>query len=249
MNKTSVTLLIIAAVLLSACNVSVQGPSVTILRGSGKVATESRNVSGFNSLSMAGLGDITVTQGQTESLTIEAEDNILPHIKTEVRNGALTISFDRDGWQDAILPSKPVRFNLAVKDLSSVTSSGLGNITAVSLKTNKLTIKVTGAGNVKIDRLDTAEVSSSITGAGNIDLAGQVARQEITSEGAGNYRAADLNSQQAKITVKGAGSVTIWVRDSLDVTIAGLGSVNYYGNPAVTKNITGLGVFKSMGNK
>lgn len=246
MYKRLLCLAVLSTLLLTACS---GRPSVTITIGSGKVITETRDVRNFSALSLTVVGDLTITQGPTEALTIEAEDNIVPHIKAEVRNGTLFISFDRENWQDRFQPTKPIRFNLALKDLTAMESSGAENIKSASLKTNRLTMKLNGAGSVKIARLEASEIVTVINGAGNVELAGQVTRQEITMNGAGSYRAGDLNSQIAKITVNGAGGATLWVREGLDVRIAGVGGVNYYGNPTVTKDVTGVGAFRSLGEK
>ena len=249
MYKRLLCLAVLSTLLLTACSVEVGRPSITITIGSGKVITETRDVRNFSALSLAVVGDLTITQGQTEALTIEAEDNILPHIKAEVRNGTLFISFDRENWQDRFQPTKAIKFNLALKDLTAVESSGAENIKSASIKTNRLSLKLNGVGNVKIERLEASEIVTVISGAGNVDLAGQVTRQEATVNGVGSYRAGDLNSQVAKIAVNGAGGATLWARESLDVRIAGVGGVSYYGNPQVTKDITGVGVFRSLGEK
>ena len=246
MYKRILCLAVLSTLLLTACSAR---PSITITVGSGKVITENRDVRNFSALSLTVVGDLTITQGQTEALTIEAEDNIVPHIKAEVRNGTLFISFDRQNWQDRFQPTKPIKFNLALKDLTTVESSGAENIKSASIKTNRLKLTLNGAGNVKIERLEANEMVTVINGASNVDLAGQVTRQEVTLNGLGSYRAGDLNSQMAKITVNGAGGATLWVRESLDVRIAGAGGVNYYGKPTVTKDITGVGVFRSLGDK
>ncbi|MBM3135496.1 MAG: DUF2807 domain-containing protein [Chloroflexi bacterium] len=246
MYKRLLCLAVLSTLLLTACSLR---PSITITIGSGKVITETRDVRNFSALSLTVVGDLTIVQGPTEALTIEAEDNILPHIKAEVRNGTLFIRFDRQNWQDRFQPTKPIKFNLALKNLTAVESSGAESIKSASLKTNRLRLTLNGAGNVKIERLEADEIVTVVNGASNVDLAGQVTRQEVTLNGLGSYRAGDLNSQIAKIAVNGAGGATLWVREGLDVRITGVGGVNYYGNPTVTKDITGVGAFRSLGNK
>ena len=234
---------------LIAVTVLLVGCGVTIVNGSGKVITQSRSVANFTSVVLAGLGDVTITQGGTETLTIEAEDNVMPLIKTELKSGTLTISFDQKDWRDVIRPTKAIKFSLGMKNLRSLELSGAGNFDIPNLKTTSLTIKVSGAGNIKIGRLEATELTTSLTGLGNTELDGQVNRQQVEMSGAGQYLAGNLNSQTTKITVTGTGNATVWARDSLDVTIAGAGNVSYYGSPKVTKNITGVGILTPQGNK
>ena len=82
------SLIVIFPLVLGACD------TLRVIEGSGDVVTETRAVSGFDRVILGGIGELTLIQGEEESLEIEAEDNILPQITTEVRDGTLTISFD-----------------------------------------------------------------------------------------------------------------------------------------------------------
>ena len=72
-------IVMLTALLLSACGFN-------IIRGSGDMITETREVSDFDKVVLACSGDIILTQGEGESLKIEGEDNIVAKITTEVRN-------------------------------------------------------------------------------------------------------------------------------------------------------------------
>ena len=234
--------LILIASLVSGCG-------VTIVNGSGKSITQNRAVANFQYISLEGLGDIIITQGATESLTIEAEDNVMPLIKTEVKNGILSIRFDQKDWKDVIRPTRPIKFALGVKTLSGVELSGAGNIQAPSLKANALTIKISGAGTVKFDKLEASDLSTSVSGLGNVELAGSATKQTVDLSGAGQYLAGDVAGRTAKITLTGGGNATVWATDSLDVTINGAGQVSYFTSPKITKSITGMGVLSPLGPK
>ena len=79
------SLLAILAISLTACNrVQVSFGGANAVVGSGKVVSETREVSGFTSVSVSGSGQAQITVGDSDSLVIEAEDNILPLIETSV---------------------------------------------------------------------------------------------------------------------------------------------------------------------
>jgi hypothetical protein len=235
-------LIILIALLTSACEINVT-------TGSGKVITQSRAVSGFSSVTFAGLGELSITQGSTESLSIEGEDNILARILTEVKDGNLKISFDEENLQNMVRPTRTIKYDLKVKNLNNLDLSGAGSVNMTKLTTENLTFKVSGAGGVKIAQLTATNVTCTLSGAGNVELNGKVTNQSITLSGVGNYSAGDLQSLSATIGLTGAGSATIWARDVLNVKISGAGSVSYYDSPKVNKDITGLGVLNSLGNK
>ena len=225
------------------------GCGVTVVNGSGKVITQSRTVSNFSTFTLAGLGDVIITQGATESLTIEAEDNVMPLLKSEVKAGNLIIYMDQKDWKDVIRPTKPIKIALAAKNLSLIELTGMGTISSPSFKAAKLTVQVSGAGAVKIPKLEATDLKTVLSGFGNTELDGQVTSQEVEMTGAGQYLAGNLSSQTAKVTVTGTGNATVWARDTLSVTIGGAGNVSYYGNPKVTKSITGLGLLSPLGAK
>ncbi len=244
MKKSLLLLSILSIVMLSlsAC-------SINMVTGSGRMTTQSRQVSGFNSVLFSGLGDVSITQGSTEGLIIEAEDNIMPIIVTEVRDGQLYIGFERQNWQDIVRPTRTIKFTLSVKNLNSIEISGVGSLSSNSLSADDLTIKVGGAGGVKINNLDASSLTAIMSGAGNVDISGTVNSLNATLSGVGNFSCGNLQTSTAKVNVTGAGGAKVWASQSLDVSITGAGSVSYYGSPAISKNITGLGVLNELGSK
>jgi hypothetical protein len=237
-----VCILLLIALLTSACEINVT-------TGSGKLTTKSKAVSGFSGVTFAGVGELVITQGSSESLTIEGEDNILARIVTEVKDGNLNIGFDSDNWQDIVRPTREIKYDLKVKNLNALNLSGAGSVTMAKLTTENVVFKVSGAGGVKISQLAAANVTCTLSGAGNVELNGKVTNQAITLSGLGNYNGGDLQSLTATIGLTGAGNATIWARDVLNVKISGAGGVSYYGTPKVNKEITGLGVLNSLGSK
>jgi len=236
------TLLILIALLTSACEIN-------ITTGSGKVVTQTKAVSGFSSVTFAGLGELNITQGASESLTIEGEDNVLARLLVEVKNGVLYIGFERENWQDMVRPTRLLKFDLKVKNLNNLDLSGAGSVNIPKLQAENLVCKVSGAGGVKISQLTATNVSCTLSGAGNVELSGKVTNQSITLSGLGNYSGGDLQSASGSIALTGAGGATLWARDVLNVKISGAGSVSYYGTPKLNKEITGLGVLNSLGAK
>lgn len=235
-------LVVMLLLLLTACGLSV-------VQGSGNIQTEARPVSGFDRVMFAGNGELVITQGDTESLTVEADDNLLPLIKTEVKNGELFIGFDKEDWDTFYRPSQPIRFNLALDDLSALTLSGSGRATMAELIADHLLIEVSGSGSVEVDQLQASDLSLVLSGSGQVELSGQATLQEVGISGSGTYHGGDLESQTASVSSSGSGSGTLWVRESLEAKLSGSGSVSYYGSPAVTSESSGSGSLTSLGEK
>jgi hypothetical protein len=229
-------------------------------RGSSHLITESREVSDFDRVEFALFGELTLTQGETESLTIEAEDNVMAKIQSEVKNGTLLIGLDT-GLSDSIEPTKPIKFDLTVKELVGLSLSGSGNINSANLNTEEMDFTVSGSGRIEVANLAAEDVQLELSGSAQlaigtlraekleadlggsseVELAGQVSEQKITVSGSVEYRAVELEIQNVQVELNGGGQVTVWASQTLDVEISGSGQVNYVGTPTVTEDISGSG--------
>jgi hypothetical protein len=219
------------------------------------VPTEIREVHDFDQVALAGFGDMAITQGEEESLTIEASPEILGRIKTEVQDGKLTIRFTRSwlDWMGEVLAAgfagMRVRFDLTVKELAGLAITGAGRVQVANIKADHLALELRGAGQLSIESLDAERLEIALSGAGQIKVGGRVTEQTVNITGAGSYDAPNLESQRAKATLTGLGGATLWVVEDLEATIRSVGSVSYYGAPKVSKSITGIGSLNSLGNR
>ncbi len=230
-----------------ACSVTINPSGTNTIRGSGKVVTETRQVSGFDSVSLSGVGELTIIHGDSESLEIEAEDNIIPLIETTVTGSKLSIGFKN--VVGGVSPTKPVSYRLTVKKLTSLEVSGAGNATADKLDGDSTTLDVSGAGTIKVDSVTTQTLDVIISGAGNCDItAGPVDHLKAELSGAGSLQAGDMQVKTADMNLSGAGNATVWVTDVLDVIVSGAGNVDYYGHPSVSVDSSGAGHVKSLGD-
>jgi hypothetical protein len=199
--------------LISGCDVVINS-----IKGSGNPKTESRTVSGFNSVEMDGSGELQVEQTGTESLTITADDNILQYLTSDVSNGRLRLGTKGNVGFSL---SGPVVYKLTVKNLNGIELSGSGSIDGKALNSDSMKIESSGSGE--------------ITTSGNTN------RMELQISGSGSFHGDGFKSKDAKIEIDGSGAATVAASDKLDVTINGSGSVEYIGDPkiAVTSNGSG----------
>jgi hypothetical protein len=247
-------IVIILSVIAISATACVAPFNPRLIRGSGNVIVEDRDVSGFDKIAISGVGRIILTQGDQESLSIEIDDNLMEYVKTEVKGDTLEIDFTDDivlsrGGRNVLDPSAGFIFRISVIDLEAVSVSGAANIQAEKLKTDTFEINFSGAGDISIDDLNAERVDVSVSGAGDVELAGLVDNQSVSLSGVGRYQAFDLQSQDAVVIISGAGGANLWVTESLAVTISGAGDVEYYGDPVVDPEISGLGRIQSLGEK
>jgi Putative auto-transporter adhesin, head GIN domain len=216
--------------------------------GSGNVVSATREVSDFLAVKIDYPAQVFISQGNTESVKIEAEDNLLPGLKAEVTNGQLRIYYQaQDGKH--VNPTKLVKITIVVKDLKDVEFNSAGELTITGLKTSNLDASLSGAGNLKFDNILVSDLSVNLSGAGNMTASGTADNLDLNISGFGGFNGKELYGKTANINLSGAGGATVWVDRTLTADVSGAGSVNYYGSASVTKRINGIGGVNHLGNK
>lgn len=216
--------------------------------GSRKIISQTREVSGFDSIEVSYPAEVSVSQGSSESVTVEADDNFLPGLKTEVRNKTLRIFYEVQN-NKRVNASKPIQITIVVKELKDVDFESAGKLTLTGLETDDLSVSVSGAADLKLEKINARNLSVNLSGAGSMSASGTADDLRLDISGFGSYNGKEMHSQTANVTLSGAGSATVWVDDELDAQISGAGSVDYYGDAAVRKNISGVGNVNHAGNK
>ncbi len=216
--------------------------------GSGKIVTQNRDVSGFVGINISYPAEVTINQGQTESVTIEADDNVLPQLRTQVVGDTLSIDNGEPVWSARVNPSRPVKITINVKDLRSLNFSSAGTVQVGNLQTNNLTMNISGAGSITFDNVKLSNLNCNLSGAGSVKVSGAADSVKLNISGLGSFSGADLMSQSANVHVSGTGSATVHPSSELIADVSGVGSVNYYGNPTVSKDVSGIGGVVRVGD-
>jgi hypothetical protein len=216
--------------------------------GSGNVVTKTREVYNFHSVNVEYPAEIVIKQGSVESFKIEAEDNVIENLRTDVKDGILTIA-SVDSHKRWVTPTKPVRITITVKELDEFNFDSAGTVKLDSLKSDTLDLNINGAGTLTLDDIQVKILNCRLDGAGTLTLSGTVDNLTVDMSGFGSFKAADLQAQVADVSIDGAGSATVWVEKSLTANISGAGSISYYGSPTLAKNVDGVGSINSLGNK
>jgi hypothetical protein len=208
----------------------------------------------FNKIRCRDYGTLILAQGETPSLLIEVDQELLSELIAEVRGDTLVLGLDEDwlGGIGKVITSmfnsadRKVTYYLTVPDLEKLTISGKINIECEQFKTNNLTLRVSGLGHLSFTHLDCDTLEIIISGRGEFSAAGRAEHQSVRISGSGDYEAPHLNSQSTRIVISGQGNATVRVAENLDITISGLGQVNYHGRPKLRQVISGLGKSKRL---
>jgi len=214
----NLSLLFLTLVIFYGCDKSPNVNNDDTIHGSGKIVSQTRDVEECSGLIIQNIGSVSLTQDNTQSIRIEADDNIIDEVITRKEDGVLLV-----GLKDGSYSNVTLRAYVSLKTIESLKINGAGNInTQNSLNCDELDVIINGAGNIAIE------------GNGNY--------MYCFINGAGIVMAKDFSIQKCKAMVNGAGNITLTVTENLNATVNGAGNIFYYGNPLnVTTSITGVG--------
>lgn len=246
--------LLLAATTFTACNSTSFLGDFRAVHGSGNLVEEIRDFNGISGVSLATAGHLSIEMGNTESLRITADGNLMEFIETEARNGDLSIHTTSNVRLE---PSSPISYRLTVKDLKKISIYSSGDIQAPKLKADSFSIAVASSGDLSMDGLEAeklrVEIMSSgdvslgnliaaslqvnISSSGDLEIAGgEVKTQDIALNSSGDYIAPNLASSEVKANLNSSGSATIRVSENLIANLNSSGDLRYHGNPTVNIN-------------
>jgi hypothetical protein len=200
----------VLAVGLSAC--------AFVIPGSGRVASQTRLVSGFHEVTVSDGAILIVKQTGQESLRIVTDDNLIDQVRAEVQDGKLRLGFNRS---QPFASRHGLRFEVEVKSLSALSASGGSRVEASGIATPTLRVEVSGGGRV------TAR--------------GTATKQEVSTSGGATYDGRDLGSRSARVEASGGAHSVVNASDQLDARASGGAHVEYLGSPRLQRETSGGG--------
>lgn len=209
------------------------------IKGNGNVKSEEREIGNFDAIKVNGAFAIYLSQDDSYSLKVVADENLLEIITSKVKGDVLYISTEK-----SIYKSSELKLYIGFKHLSEIKANG-----AITLKSDQvlrfdeLEIEINGASSAELE-LSANSLSIDNSGASTIKLAGKSTELNIDISGAGSVNAIDLKALKGNIDISGVGSGKVYVLEELRVSISGIGSVKYKGDPKVSSDISFLGSLK-----
>lgn len=209
------------------------------VKGNGNITTEKRDVSNFNGIDISNAFEVILKQGNNESLTIEADENLMGIIVTEVRGGVLKVYTDKH-----IRNPKSLKLFLTFKEIDFIDISGAVELTSDGKLTfDKLEIDGSGASEIDLE-IEAKDLEMEFSGASEIKLKGKILDVEIDISGASEISAYNLETDFMDIDISGAAEAQVFVNKELNIEASGASSVRYKGNPNINQNTSGASSIK-----
>ncbi len=223
----------IVAVFMTSCNFDINfGPGVV---GDGNVTTQTRELTAdFDRIKVSRGIDVILIQSNTESLKVEADQNL---------HSVITTEFDEDknmlriSANENIKSSSSKKVILSIKDLSSIaTTSGSNVHSETGLSTDRLTISSTSGSYVNLD-VDTNTLKINSTSGAGVKISGTTENLNVASTSGSYIRANNLVAQTTSVSATSGASISITTKKELKASATSGASIKYQGNPEkVNKN-------------
>lgn len=203
------------------------------VKGNGNVITEERTVSeSFNTIKASEGLAVILTQSNTESITVEADENLMDLIVTEIEDGVLKIH-----TRENIGKSKSKKIMVNVKALSRITSTSGSSVSSTNtISSNQISLKSTSGSRLKID-INATEVNCKSTSGSSMSLSGKTDRVIAEATSGSRIKAEDLIAESGEIKATSGASASVNTSEKLIAKANSGASIKYYGDPEfVEKN-------------
>ncbi|MBN1295333.1 DUF2807 domain-containing protein [bacterium] len=207
------------------------------VQGDGPVIVDQRNVEAFTGIRVNGSMDVTVTQGEQQTVAVHGEENLIPLIETIVRDDTLVI-----GSRNGIVSSQEIRVIITIPRLNAVQVDGSGEIEATGVWTGEEFVAVVnGSGDITVKMCDVDRITCRVSGSGDATLSGSTRELTCHLNGSGDIDASEMAAVQANAELHGSGDIRIRASATLNAKVVGSGDIHCTGDAEITRSIVGSG--------
>ncbi|WP_420572634.1 head GIN domain-containing protein [Kordia sp.] len=224
---------IIAIAILSLLITSCDFNFSSGIAGNRNVVTEERDAEeGFTTIKASEGLDVYITQGSTASIEVEADENIISLIATDIRNGKLIIHTEKN-----IGRCKSKKVHVSVPKIEKIVStSGADVYSTEPLVVEDLEVRSNSGADVKIE-VEAENVTCSTSSGADIKITGTAESLTANASSGSDIHAKELAVKDCDASASSGADVTVNVSEKLIASSSSGGDVHYYGNPSsVSKN-------------
>ena len=224
MCKYRISILFIALAMLVGC-------TPIPITGSGNVVTQEEPITGFDKVDISYSFDVNISQGESFSVVIRADDNLVEHLQVVKQGSTLKIGLKPNSPD---IRSATLQVEVTMPELTGLDMSGSSHATITGFKSAQaLIVDADGASHLQGD-IEADTVSFNIGGSSEVILTGSA--QNLIMEEAAGRSVVDLTDfpvVDASVKAGGKSQVTVNVSGRLDVDASNGANVYYLGNPTL----------------
>lgn len=239
-----------------------------------EVVAKSYDIKNVADVMVSGGGHIQITQGETESLRVEAAADVIDRVSVDLSGNKLSLTvkgssgkgfsffnFFKYHNDDAlyILQLKNVE-HLSLSGASQATLSdwagknivvnvtGAGIVNFANLKVDDLFVELSGASKASFQSLAATKTKFELSGAANVDVKAESRTNflQVGASGASNFHGKLLTVAQADVGASGASNIELHAMEFLKANASGASNIRYLGQPKLQSDASGASHINSM---
>jgi len=206
---------------------------------------ETREVANFTGIEASSVFDITVVKGNSESLIIEADDNVMPYVRSEVRNGVLHLYLDKNKLKNI----KTLKASIVMRNLDNVILSGACKLTVNDMfSSEKFIVKCSGVSNLTIN-VNTGNLNLESSGACKIQIKANVTGDADLSVSGTSKLQSELKANNVILNSSGTGTIDLnGSARNLNINTSGTANIKAENFTVKTATINSSGASKTNVN-
>lgn len=231
---TKITAIIVLLITTSSCFID----GMTGIKGNGNVVSEDRTInSNFEMIKVQQGINLFLTQGNSTKLNVEADENIMDLLLTEVKNNELKIYFEKNVYR-----AKARNVYLTTNDISRIkTSSGASVKSENTLQVSVLELDSSSGSSIKI-YVNADEITSSSSSGSDIDIYGKTKKFSAKASSGSSIDADELKTVDAYAKASSGANIDVNVTGNLTAKASSGGDIDYEGGPSnINKNTSSGG--------
>ena len=237
------------------------------------IVAKSYDIKNVEEVIVHGGGHLELVQGDSESLRVEADREIMERVVVDQSGDKLTLNVKKTGNYFNFFHwfgnnNDEVKYILQLKNLHhlglhgasqaklgnwvgtklTVKASGAADVTFADITLQDFIVELSGASNSRFQQMSADKASFNLSGAANVDAkaAGQLKRLKVDASGASNFRAKLLKVSEADVDASGASNIDLNVTEFLKAGASGASSIRYLGQPKLQNNVSGASHVSSI---
>jgi hypothetical protein len=204
------------------------------ISGKGNVIEETRDISGFTGVHVSTGIDVYLTEGNSFDVRVEADENLMEVILTELNGDMLVVKTDRVNIRSA----KSKKVFVTLPELSQLKISSAGDCEGQTrFHCEDLRLSVSSAGDLSLD-VEARSINIDISSSGDARLTGSTDELDVSLSSAGDLHAFDLVAGVVQVDVSSAGDARVFATEEISMNVSSAGNIYYKGDAEVLHSRT-----------
>ena len=205
--------------------------------GSGNIITEKRNTGTFTAIAVGGGFEVEIRHSDVTEVTVEADDNLMKYIKTDVADGQLKINLDNIHVHDAHL-----KVYLAAPEINDIKASAAANVEVRDELKSGGSIQLHASSGAEIKTvLDAPGIIANASSGGELNLSGHTRDFKATVSSGSSINAKELQSENTNVTASSGASANVHASLQLVAKASSGANITYKGAANVQKTVNSGG--------